>query len=123
MHGAEQGRERGPGRGETRHGRPASAPGQRARAAALPRYSGGTSAVLTCATNMQDRVSAGPSGSDRCGVSMTRLENKLKIRIQTRSNNFKFSSNFDSSKRCLPLLHKFQIKYSWKDLEMRNNFA
>jgi hypothetical protein len=53
----------------------------------------------------------------------TRFENKLKIRIQTRSNNFKFSSNFDSSKRCLPLLQKFQIKYGWKELEMRNNFS
>jgi hypothetical protein len=39
-----------------------------------------------------------------------------------RSNNFKFSSNFDSSKSCLPVLQKFQIKYGWKKIEIWNNF-
>jgi hypothetical protein len=39
-----------------------------------------------------------------------------------RSNNFKFSLNFDSFKRCLPLLEKLEIKYVWKGIEIRNNF-
>jgi hypothetical protein len=33
------------------------------------------------------------------------------------------SPNFDWSKRYLPLLQKSEIKYGWKELEMRNNFA
>jgi hypothetical protein len=40
-----------------------------------------------------------------------------------RSNDFKFSSNFDSFKRCLPVLKQFQIKYGWKEIEIRNNFS
>jgi hypothetical protein len=51
---------------------------------------------------------------------LTRFE--IKIRIQTRSNDFKFSSNFDSFKRYLTVLKKFQIKYGWKEIEIRNNF-
>jgi hypothetical protein len=39
-----------------------------------------------------------------------------------RSINFKFSSNFYSLKMCLMLLQKFQIKYGWYDLEIRNKF-
>jgi hypothetical protein len=30
--------------------------------------------------------------------------------------------DFNRSKRCLPLLERFQIKYGWKELEIRNNF-
>jgi hypothetical protein len=32
-------------------------------------------------------------------------------RIKFISNGFKFAPNFDRSKRCLPVLQKFQIKY------------
>jgi hypothetical protein len=39
------------------------------------------------------------------------------------SNGFKFALNFDRLKRCLSLLQKFQIKYVWKELEIRNNFS
>jgi hypothetical protein len=46
---------------------------------------------------------------------------KIEIRIQTRSNDFKFSSNFDSFKTCHPVLKKLEIKYGWKELERRNN--
>jgi hypothetical protein len=42
--------------------------------------------------------------------------------FKTISNGFKFALNFDRSKRCLPLLKKLEIKYGWKDLEIRNNF-
>jgi hypothetical protein len=38
------------------------------------------------------------------------------------ARGFKFSSNFDSFKMCLPLLEKFEIKYGWKELEIRINF-
>jgi hypothetical protein len=43
--------------------------------------------------------------------------------IQTISNGFKFDPNFNRSKRCLPLLEKFQIKYGWKELGIRNNLS
>jgi hypothetical protein len=39
-----------------------------------------------------------------------------------RSNDFKFTSNFDSFKRYILVLQKFQIKYGWNDLEIGNNF-
>jgi hypothetical protein len=38
------------------------------------------------------------------------------------SNRIKFAPNFDRSKMCLPVLQKFQIKYGWKGLVIRNNF-
>jgi hypothetical protein len=38
------------------------------------------------------------------------------------SNEFKFALNFDRSKMCLPVLEKLEIKYGWKELEIRNNF-
>jgi hypothetical protein len=31
--------------------------------------------------------------------------------------------NFDRSERCLTLLRKLEIKYGWKEIEIRNNFA
>jgi hypothetical protein len=33
----------------------------------------------------------------------------------------KFAPNFDQSKRCFLLLKKLQIKYGWKEIEIRNN--
>jgi hypothetical protein len=44
-------------------------------------------------------------------------------RIKSISNGFKFALNFDRSKRCFSLLQKFQIKYIWKELEIRNNLS
>jgi hypothetical protein len=41
--------------------------------------------------------------------------------IQTILNRFKFALYFDWSKRYLLLLEKFQIKYGWKEIEIRNN--
>jgi hypothetical protein len=49
----------------------ASAPDRRART--LPRYSGGRRAALMRTTDMRDRSSAGPSGSNGCGASATAL--------------------------------------------------
>jgi hypothetical protein len=43
-------------------------------------------------------------------------------RINFISCGFKFATNFDQSKWCLPLLEKLEIKYGWKELEIRNNF-
>jgi hypothetical protein len=42
-------------------------------------------------------------------------------RIKFISNGFKFAPNFDRSKRCLPLLKKLEIKYGWKEIEIRKN--
>jgi hypothetical protein len=43
-------------------------------------------------------------------------------RIKFISNGFKFDSNFDRSKMCLPVLQKLEVKYGWKELEIKNNF-
>jgi hypothetical protein len=40
-------------------------------------------------------------------VRLIRFSNRIKLI----SNKFKFAPNFDQSKRCLPVLQKFQIKY------------
>jgi hypothetical protein len=40
--------------------------------------------------------------------------------IQTISNGFNFAPNFDRSKMCLSVPGQFQIKYGWKELEIRN---
>jgi hypothetical protein len=37
------------------------------------------------------------------------------------SNGFKLALNFDRSKMCLLVLQKLQIKYGWKEIEIRNN--
>jgi hypothetical protein len=42
--------------------------------------------------------------------------------IQTDSNRFQNLLNFDRSKKNLPELQKFEIKYGFKDLEKTNNF-
>jgi hypothetical protein len=69
MRGAEWGREGG--HGGKWLGWPASAPGRRARAVALPRYSGGMRTAQTRATDRRDRVTAG-SGGQRWGVGRMR---------------------------------------------------
>jgi hypothetical protein len=43
-------------------------------------------------------------------------------RIKFISNGFKFAPKFDRSKICLPVLGKLEVKYGWKELEIRNNF-
>jgi hypothetical protein len=45
------------------------------------------------------------------GVGSTMRPIRFSNRIKLISNGFKFAPNFDRSKRCLPLLQKFQIKY------------
>jgi hypothetical protein len=52
--------------------------------------------------------------------SAERPEFKLDSKIFKTESNF---LNFDRSKRCLPLLQKLEIKYGWKELEVRNNFS
>jgi hypothetical protein len=39
------------------------------------------------------------------------------------SNRIQICSNFGRLKRCLLVLQKLEIKYDWKESEMRNNFA
>jgi hypothetical protein len=56
------------------------------------------------------------------GVGSTMRPIRFSNRIKMISNGFKFAPNFDRSKRCLPMLQNFQIKYGWKELEIRNNF-
>jgi hypothetical protein len=55
------------------------------------------------------------------GLGSTVLGGMNSNGIQTISNRFKFAPSFDRSKRCLPLLKRFQIKYGWKEIEIRNN--
>jgi hypothetical protein len=56
------------------------------------------------------------------GVGNTVRPIRFSNRIKFISNGFKFAPNVDRSKRCLPQLQKFQMKYGWKELEIRNNF-
>jgi hypothetical protein len=39
------------------------------------------------------------------------------------SNRIQICSNFGRLKRCLLVLQKLEIKYDWKESEMKNNFA
>jgi hypothetical protein len=55
------------------------------------------------------------------GVGSTVRPIRFSNRIKFISNGFKFAPNFDRSKRCFPMLQKFQIKYEWRELEIRNN--
>jgi hypothetical protein len=68
--------------------------------------------------NGSRRGRGGPERHSARGLTWFEIE----IRIQTRSNDFKFSSDFYSFKRWLPLLQNFKIKYGWKELEIRSNF-
>jgi hypothetical protein len=45
------------------------------------------------------------------GVGSTVRPIQFSNRIKLISNGFKFAPNIDRSKRCLPVLQKFQIKY------------
>jgi hypothetical protein len=45
------------------------------------------------------------------GVGNTVRPIQFSNRIKLISNGFKFALNFDRSKRCIPVLQKFQIKY------------
>jgi hypothetical protein len=47
---------------------------------------------------------------------------KILIRIQTDSNYIQILSNFDRSKKNLPELKKFEIKYGCEGFEERKNF-
>jgi hypothetical protein len=57
------------------------------------------------------------------GVGSTVCSIQFSNRIKLISNGFKFAPNFDRSKRCLPLLQKFQIKYGYEEHRIRNNFS
>jgi hypothetical protein len=60
-------------------------------------------------------LTGGPSGTVPGGADSNWIQKYFK-RIQN-------SPNFDCLKRCLPFLQKWEIKYGWKELEMRKNFA
>jgi hypothetical protein len=57
------------------------------------------------------------------GASSTVRPIRFSNRIKFISNGFKFAPNFDRSKSCLPVLQKWEIKYGWKEIEIRNNFS
>jgi hypothetical protein len=58
---------------------------------------------------------ASGAGSTLCPI---RFSNRIKFI----SNGFKFAPNFNRFKRCLIVLEKLEVKYGWKELEIRNNF-
>jgi hypothetical protein len=99
---------------------------------------GGTHAARTHVTDKRGRASTAPGGqrrgvgvnvNERVGAALTSGAGSIvrpirfSIRIKLISNKFKFVPKFDRSKSCLPLLQKFQIKYGWKELEIRNNYS
>jgi hypothetical protein len=57
------------------------------------------------------------------GAGSTVRPIRFSNRIKFISNGFKFGSNFDQYKRCLPLLKKLEVKYGWKYLEISTNFS
>jgi hypothetical protein len=57
------------------------------------------------------------------GVSSTVRPIRFSNRIDFISIGFNFAPNFDLSKRCIPLLEKLEVKYGWKELEIRNIFT
>jgi hypothetical protein len=73
---------------------------------------------LGAGVNASGRVSAALTS----GASNTVRSIRFSNRINFISNRFKFALNFDRSKRYLHVLEKLEIKYEWKDLEIRNNF-
>jgi hypothetical protein len=58
-----------------------------------------------------------------CGPGSTVPPDSVLNRIKFISNRFKFAPIFNRSKRCLPLLQKLEIKYGWKEFEIRNNLS
>jgi hypothetical protein len=76
-------------------------------------------AVRTRVTDKRGRASATGCGGEheRAG-----RRSKNSNRINFILNGFKFAPNFNRSKSFLLALQKFQIKYGWKGLEIRNNF-
>jgi hypothetical protein len=56
------------------------------------------------------------------GVGSTVRPIRFSNRIKFISNGFKFATNFDRSKRCLPVLKNIQIKFGLKEIQIRNNF-
>jgi hypothetical protein len=123
------------------------APGRRAWVAPLSPNRGGWRAWATRrgTTDKQGRVSRGPSVSGgvlegerrerqhggealTCGPgqhSVGRRDSKLSLnrtKSQTGPNQFQIPSNFPRSKQDLLDLQKIEIKYGWREFEIRNNF-
>jgi hypothetical protein len=64
---------------------------------------------------------AGRRGADKWGQQHSAPNSVFKLN-QVYFKQIQICPNFDRYKRCVTVLKKLEIKYGWKDLEIRNNF-
>jgi hypothetical protein len=66
------------------------------------------------------------SGALTCGPGQNSARRRGLKPVQNYSNGsneIQIPPNLDWFKRYIPLLQKFEIKYGWKEFEIRNNFC
>jgi hypothetical protein len=76
----------------------------------------GASGQRRCAKGRGENEIAAASGTERWDRQHSAVGAVL-----NRFKRIQICPNFDRSKSFLPLLQQLEIKYGWKELEMRNN--